>query len=725
MLTPADNRKSLVRTVMRVVAILALAASARTAEAYVGPGAGFAFVSSFVLFFTAFVLAVVVFLTSPIRFLIRLVRRRRRAGKSRCRRVVIVGLDGMSPVLADRMMKEGRLPNFAALADQGSFSPLRSTLPSASPVAWSTFQTGTNPGKHNIFDFLTRNPKNYMPDLSSAWVHAPSRSLKVGRYRLSIGRPRVIGKRKSLPFWKTLGEHGVFSIVLRVPITFPPETFEGVILSGMCVPDLRGTQGSFTYFTTDGTERSKHESGLRIVVTRKGDIIRSAIPGPVDPNDPDGRTLEAPFTATVNEENGSVAVRFPGEEVTLRLREFSPWIRLRFRAGLGRTVTGICRFYLREVSPEFQLYVTPINIDPERPALPLSHPFVYSAYLAKTFGPYATLGLAEDTWALNESVIDEGTFLDLAHDIHKERETMFFDSLEKIDYGMAACVFDLSDRVQHMFWQYTPEARAAGSRPGESEHAGAVEAVYEQMDGMIGRLLQLLNRDDVLIVMSDHGFGTFQRCVNLNAWLRENGLLVMKDDAASCEGYFRNVDWPRTKAYAVGLGGIFINQAGRESSGIVQAGEEKEAVKSAIASGLKGLRDNEKQAAPVRHVFDTSRVYSGPYVDNAPDLIVGFADGYRVSWDSVIGKFDATVITDNEKAWSGDHCIDPDLVPGVLFCNRRIAAERPGIIDIAPTVLDLFGVPIPKYMDGRPLLSTVRNGDAPGLRDEGSQNRAG
>ena len=401
----------------------------------------------------------------------------------------------------------------------------------------------------------------------------------------------------------------------------------------------------------------------------------------------------------------SALLKICGQQIPLTRGKHSPWVRLTFPAGLGMKVRGICRFCLVETSPHFRLYVTPLNIDPEKPALPLSHPFLYAPYLAKVFGPFATLGLAEDTGALNEGILDETAFLEQTSLIHEERERMFFDALDKVDRGVVACVFDATDRVQHMFWQYTPEARAAGSRPAASEHAGAVEACYREMDRMLGRTMERLGRGDLLIVMSDHGFTSFQRCVSLNSWLMQEGFLVLRDQAQECDGYYANVDWSRTKAYALGLGGIFINQAGREAQGIVREGEEKQAVKQAIRDGLLALQDEAARSTVVRRVFDAAAHYHGPYAENGPDLLVGFAEGYRVSWDGVTGKFGPAVIEPNSKAWSGDHCVDPELVPGVLFCNRGVAAKDPGIVDIAPTVLAAFGVPVPKYMDGKPLLA--------------------
>ncbi|MFH1269224.1 MAG: alkaline phosphatase family protein, partial [Planctomycetota bacterium] len=417
-----------------------------------------------------------------------------------------------------------------------------------------------------------------------------------------------------------------------------------------------------------------------------------------------------------------VELVLPGQRIRLKPHTYSPWVRLTFRAGLGVKVRGICRFYLKEASPGFGLYLSPLNIDPETPALPLSHPFVYAPYLAKVFGPYATLGLAEDTSALNEGVLDEEAFLAQAYDIHAERERMFFDACRKVDHGMVACVFDITDRIQHVFWQYTQEGRGAGSQPEPSDHDEAVEECYRRMDEMIGRVRKTLGRNDLLMVVSDHGFAAFHTCVNLNAWLRQHGFLALKDGARECGGYFKNVDWPRTKAYALGLGGIFINQAGREAKGIVEEGEERLAVVRAIAEGLRELEAPGSGERVVRRMFDLRARYRGPYAENGPDLIVGFADGYRVSWDCVTGGFGGEVITPNKKPWSGDHCIDPAVVPGVFFSNRPISADRPGIIDVAPTVLDAFGIPAPSYMQGESLLADRRAGILRSAEQEASED---
>ena len=239
------------RAVGALAFLAAVLLPVRAAHAYGGPGAGFAVLSSFLIFFIAFALVGLILLTTPIRLLWRLVRGRRRRQAGKYSRVVVIGLDGMSPVVARRLMDQGDLPHFRRLAESGDFRPLRSTLPSISPVAWSTFQTGVFPDKHNVFDFLSRDRRTYLPVLSSARIEPPKRAIRLGSWQIPLGRPRIASLRKNQPFWKILGDHGVFSMVLRVPITFPIEKFRGVALAGMCAPDLRGSQGSFTYFTTE------------------------------------------------------------------------------------------------------------------------------------------------------------------------------------------------------------------------------------------------------------------------------------------------------------------------------------------------------------------------------------------------------------------------------------------------------------------------------------------
>jgi predicted AlkP superfamily phosphohydrolase/phosphomutase len=732
------------RTLSFITAALAAAVLyPSTAQAYVGPGAGFAVVGSLAVVFITFFLAAGSLISWPFRALTRAIRGRKLRGPSEIKRAIVLGLDGLDPVLAKRFMDEGLLPNFKKLADEGSFKPLQTACPSMSPVAWSTFATGVDASRHNIFDFLGRDEKTYFPILSSTRISNPEKSIKLGRYTIPIGKPSIRLMRKSKTFWKVLDDCYVPCHVLRVPITFPPEKMKNsVILSAMCVPDLRGSQGSFTMFTTDSERVGAYTGGTLLLVERDGDVVKGELPGPPSPFDPEAGEMKVPFTAKIDEFSEAVSFDFGGNEVTLPVREYSDWLTVEFSAGLGVKVKGIVKLYVTQIAPHFELYVTPINIDPDDPAMPISDPSMFAQYLAKLQGSYATLGLAEDTWALNERMIDESAFLEQTYAIHEEREKMFFNSLRKNRSGLTVVVFDATDRIQHMFMRYLDESNPANRGKDTTEHKDAIRDLYVKMDGLLARVMEHVDDKTLLTVISDHGFKQFKRGVNINTWALENGYMKAKangDGAASPEGeacdlggycagvpgetsaigeYLRGVDWSETRIYQLGLSGIYINRKGREAEGIVKSDEYK-ALKREIIEKLQGLRDPDTGEVAITSVYDTEEIMSGPYTDGAPDLIIGYNVGYRASWDAAVGKSSETVVEDNVKSWSGDHCIDYKLAPGVLFTNRKVAADRPGLIDLGPSILELFGVAVPDFMMGKPIFRG--SGDT----DDSNEMRAG
>ena len=659
--------------------------------AYIGPGAGFAFLGSFLTLIAGFFLSLFSLLVWPIRMLWRLVLRRKGYSKARVKKTIFLGLDGLDPKLTERFIAEGKLPNLAKLAKDGSYRRLRTTFPSLSPVAWSTFATGVSPAKHNIFDFLDRDLKSYLPQLSSAHVGKSERVLRIGRWRIPLSAPPIELRQKSKPFWKILGERGVGCTILRVPITFPPEPFDGKLLSAMCTPDLKGTQGSFSQFTTRVATAS-FENGSRYPLRATQAGYDGEIEGPEDTFIEAGPKLRIPFQ--LHRQNGDYELRVQDHRSALKPGEYTEWLRLTFRTAIGAKAIGMARFLLTETDPECSLYMSPINIDPERPALPISHPSYYAVYLANLLGSFATAGMAEDTWALNEGVIDEDAFLRQAYSIYDEREAMFMNALESSSHGVVACVFDTSDRVQHMFY-----AQMSAS----DRHSQVIEEMYSRMDALVGKTLPFVDEDTALFVLSDHGFCAFRRGVNLNSWLRDNGYLHLKDDAQVSGSFFEGVDWGRTRAYALGLGGFYLNIKGREALGTVEPGPAAERLKQEIIDKLSALREATGEA-PIRTVYATSALYRGPYSGAAPDFLVGYNEGYRASWEGAVGKVSEHVLEDNDKAWSGDHCVDPVLVPGVLFSNLKITAEDPGIEDMAPTALRLFGIDPLAWMDGKPVL---------------------
>lgn len=688
------------RTTLAVATALALAAS--PAAAYIGPGAGFAVMSSFLVILVTLLVVVASVLAWPFRALWRLVRRTG-PPKAAIRRFIVIGFDGQDPGLTDQYLREGLLPNFAKLAAQGTYRRLQTTYPALSPVAWSSFSTGTHPARHNIFDFLDRDRRTYLPLLSGTRIGPVQRFLRLGRYLVPRERPELTNLRRSKPFWTLLGERRIWSTILRVPMTFPPDKVYGAELSAMCVPDLLGTQGTFLLFTTRPPTATFKEGGQRVAITVDGDRLDTVVTGPENGFVVGHPPLTCPLSVTLDRAAMRATVAVGGTRVTLAAGELSGWLPLAFPAAPGVTVRGIARVQVLEMGEHVSIYMSPINLDPEAPAMPISHPAYYANYLAKRHGPFATLGLAEDTWALNEGVTDDATFLRQAHDIDDERRTMCLSALDKLRSGAMVCVFDATDRVQHMFWRYIDPAHPAHRTDVPAEHRDAIKALYRKNDALVGEIAASLSPDDVLMVISDHGFSPFRRGVNLNAWLLREGYLALKAGATGSAEWLRDVDWTKTRAYCLGLSGMYLNLRGREQHGIVEPGDEARRLKAEIAAKLKGLRDDAKGEVGVREAFDTTALYDGPYSENAPDLVIGYNAGYRTSWDCATGMVSGPIFEDNTKAWSGDHCIDPRLVPGVVFCNRKIGDRRDlSIVDLAPTALRLFGLEPPAHMDGRP-----------------------
>lgn len=687
------------------LAVVAVLAYGDTAFGYIGPGAGIAVLGSFLAVFIAMLSAILTLFTWPIRWVIRSIKGRKAFARAKVKRVVILGLDGMEPTLVEKYMAEGKMPNFVKLREKGSYQTLGTTLPPLSPVAWSSFLTGCNPGKHNIFDFLTIDRRSYLPKLSSVHIGGVEKTIKIGKYQIPIGKAALRGLRKSTPFWTYLGRSGIFSNVIRVPITWPPEKFRGVLLSAMCVPDLRGSQGTFSYYTTRKMDELPYTGGEQVEVTWRGSSVESHLIGPENSLVSGAGPMKLPFTVTRNSDKRTAQLKIGGETYQLTLGQYTPWIKFRFKAGPGVKVHGICQFLLMSVDPQLDLYVTPLQIDPEKPVMPIAHPTVYSTYLAKTQGSFATLGLAEDTWALNEKILQDPGFLHQCTEADEEREVMFFDALSKVNRGMVCCVFDGTDRIQHMFWRYIDPKHPAREGFGSERLKNAIPELYERMDKLVGKTMAKCDDDEtLLLVISDHGFKSFRYGIDLNRWLIDNGYMVLKEEPKG-QRYLATVDWSKTRAYAQGLAGMFLNIEGRESQGIVQSGDEADQLLAEICGKLTGLVDPRHNEVAIRKAYSAKHSYRGPYVQEAPDIVVGYNEGYRVSWESAVGDITGEVFHDNVKAWSGDHCIDPAIVPGVMFSNRRIEGKErsPRLLDLGPTVLELFGVNVPSHMDGKPL----------------------
>lgn len=671
---------------------------------YVGPGAGFAFAGSFLFIFAAFFLALFNLLTFPIRALIMFLKRYRTLRLAKYKRVIIVGFDGMDYHLLNRFMKDGkRFPHFETLARQGTFTPLMSTEPPISPVAWSTFATGVNPGKHNIFDFLTTDRKTYMPKISCSEIIPPKRFFRIGRWTFPLSKPKVELKRKSQSFWKIVGDRGIFASVLRVPYTFPPEKFYGTMLSGLGTPDLRGTQGSFSFYTTDGGGQSDIWEGEFEKLEEVGDdIYTGKIKGPGNPFLKGNPPLEIPFRLILDRENGAAEFKVNNETVTIRRDKISHWVKLQFKAGLVK-ISGVTQLVLSGTDP-VRLYISPINIDPESPSMVVSHPRIFSVYLSKLLGSFATLGMVEDTTAVNEKVLSETNFLDQVYNAQLEREQVFFDTLKKLKKGLIVQVFEATDRIQHMFWRYMKDSGSPAPHASKDERVRqAIYNSYKAMDDFLGKLLTFLKEEDCLLIVSDHGFNAFNRGFHLNSWLYKEGYLVLKEGKTRSDKWYADVDWTKSKAYGQGLNGLFLNMEGREKYGIVKKGQEAETLKAEIIKKLMKAKDPETGQPVVKKAWNREDLYRGPYVQNSPDVVLGYNIGIRVSWESSVNFVGKEIFSDNTRMWSGDHAFTRDQVPGIFFSNKKIAETNPSLMDISPTVLSVLGIKPPPFIDGRDL----------------------
>jgi predicted AlkP superfamily phosphohydrolase/phosphomutase len=612
------------------------------------------------------------------------------------KKVIVIGLDGFEPTIAEALMAAGELPHLARLREQGGYERIHTTYPAQTPVAWSSFATGTNPGGHGIFDFLSRDPKTYLPVMA------------LSRYeqKNAFVPPRVVNMRRGVPIWQVLSDAGIPSTVIRCPGTYPPDAIKGRMLSGVGVPDLRGGFGTSTVFTSASDVESDYNEKIVPVRLNGNAPVTTNLIGPRNPKTQADATFE--ITLQPELQARKVIVRSEGQPDALEVHEgkWSGWLRIKFKVGMLQSVRGMVRFYLRRLTPEFELYAAPINFDPEAPLFPISHPENYAAELRARMGNFYTVGMAEDHDGLINGRFDEAAFMNQCRTVMREREKMLLYELERTREGLFFCLFDTPDRLQHMLWRFREHDHPANQDGLPPDMQRAIEEHYRACDAIIGEALPFVDDQTLLIVLSDHGMNSFQRGLNLNTWLYENGFLALKNGARPGDqdgGFFRSVDWSRTRAFALGLGAIFLNMRGREAQGIVRP-EEAEGVKAALVKGLSGLCDQERQRVAVRSICTREQLYSGPYVAEAPDLLVNFAPGYRVSWGTPLGGVPQGLFEDNRKKWGGDHVIDPALIPGVLWMNQRFDGDSVRLLDMAPTILTALGAPKPPTMEGRNLL---------------------
>ena len=631
------------------------------------------------------------------------------------KRVIVLGIDGMDHATLERFLREGHLPNFAKLADEGGFSALETTMPPLSPVAWSTFITGMNPGGHGVFDFLHRDPDTMQPVEPFYVIGPEGRTLNLGTWVLPLSGGDVELYRRGQALWELLDGVGIDTTIFRMPVNFPPVDTGGRSFAGMGTPDMLGGHGTYSLFTDYPPDNLSEITGRVELVEVVNQRVEAQLLGPpnsfrrrqVNPGalvtggqiEYEPTDLIADFEVHIDPDAPVARIVIQDTELVLNQGEWSDWVRIEFEAiPYVANITAMGRFYLQEIRPDFRLYVTPLQIHPEDPAMPLSNPDSWAAELHDTLGPFYTQELPEDTKAFSEGVFNGREFWEQSQFVFGERRRALDYFLDTFDDGLLFFYFSSVDQGSHMLYHY--------SDPDHPLHVedellvDGIRTLYTEMDEALGRVMEVVDEHTTLIVMSDHGFAPFYWGVNLNTWLLERGYVTLKDPSQQGKlPLFANVDWSQTRAYAFGLGGLYVNLRGRERDGIVEPGADYDSVLDDLERDLLAMTDDRNGNAPVSLVYRTRSQFDGPHLERGPDIVVGYSRGYRSSWENPLGEFPPEVIVDNDDPWSGDHQNDYRLVPGILLTNQRITLDRPALSDLTVTVLDEFGVaPLPEMI---------------------------
>ncbi len=638
-----------------------------------------------------------------------------RVSRAAGKKVIVLGIDGMDPRLSSEMMQQGLLRNLAKLRAAGGFSDLGTSIPPQSPVAWANFINGAGPGSHGIFDFIHRHPHEQCAPFYSAAETLPGEGgWEIGDHNIPLDfwpfnhkPPATVLRRQGVPFWDYLDEAGVPSTFYDLPSNYPASPSKcghHRCICGMGTPDVLGTYGTYQYFSEDGPEQPLDEGGgKRSKLTFESETARARIVGP------DNTMLRTPEPIHVDllihrdRSANAAVIQIEGKRIILNPGEWSRWTQLDFTLATpwflpSKTVTGICRFYLQEVAPNFRLYVSPVNINPADPAVPISEPPSFIQDVSGRLGPFYTTGFQEDHKARTNGIFNDDEYLRQANLVLDERLKLLEDALQNYDDGLLFFYFSSSDLQSHMFWWTPGEQHPTRTAPEAERFNRHIRTLYQRLDGIVGDLYDRYGSQATIIVMSDHGFANFGRQFNLNSWLRDFGYINPRE----CTSIMSDIDWSRTTAYGLGINGLYLNLKGRERDGIVEPNEAEELL-TELTNRLEAVRDFDEKPV-IRNVYRASRVYAGSATGLAPDLIVGYHRGYRASWATCLGDLSDDVITPNDAAWSADHCADALEVPGVLWSNRSIRGRAPSLVDLAPSILAEYGLATPSAMTGRNIL---------------------
>jgi predicted AlkP superfamily phosphohydrolase/phosphomutase len=649
-----------------------------------------------------------------------------RVSRSAGKKVIVIGIDGLDPRLCERMMNERdargrpRLPHLARLREQGGFSRLGTSIPPQSPVAWANFINGAGPGSHGIFDFIHRHPEDQgaHPFYGASETVPGEGYWDVGEHRLQLDfwpfNHKLAStelRRQGVPFWEYLDEAGIPSTFYDLPCNYPPSPSKHGhhrCLCGMGTPDMMGsgTYGTYQHFAEDGPiEPESQSGGRRCRLSFEGETARAAILGP------DNGLLQVPRPTSVEflvhrdrQANGAV-IEIQSQRLLLRAGDWSRWIKINFTISTpwfvpSKNASGICRFYLQEVAPNCRLYVTPVNVDPSDPLFQISEPPSFVQGISEKLGLFYTTGFQEDYSARKNNVFVDDEFVRQAGEVLEERLALFRHAVHNYDDGLLFFYFSSSDLQSHMLWWNSDDEHPVRTAQQAERYFQHIHRLYQRLDQVIGDIVDRYGSQATILVMSDHGFANFGRQFNLNTWLRDHAYLGPPD----CTSLMSDVDWSQTRAYGLGINGLYLNLRGRERDGIVEP-DQKDALLAQLVRELEAVQD-ENGDSPIRRVYRTDQEasYRGDATALAPDLIIGYSSGYRASWATILGDITPEILLNNDSAWSADHCADALEVPGVLFSNRPLRRQGPYLWDVAPSILAEFGLPTPSGMIGRSVL---------------------
>ncbi len=637
--------------------------------------------------------------------------------------VFVVGVDGMDPVILERLLARGEMPNFARLRDEGALQTLGTATPPQSPVAWSNFVTGMNPGGHGIFDFIHRDPATYKPISSAMQPAEESGAVHLFGYVVPTSAPEVRNNRGGTPWWDVLQQHGVHVEVYRIPGNFPTPPSKARVLAGMGTVDVRGGYGTYTLYT-DRPVPEKAKGDIQRVRVQDLDLdgtpdtVNGILRGPPDqfhlepgavPGDSD--YLAKGVAIHIAADRGAAVVEIGDQRALLKQGEWSDWIAVDYDAlpmGLV-SVAGAVRFFAKELAPGFSVYASPVNISPASPAVPLTSPDSFLDELFDNLGFFYTKGMPEETEALKDGVFDDDDYLAQVALVQKDTQRMVELALDRFETGNTTFVYLSDIDLQcHMLWRHgDPKQPGAPPHPASDpaiapRHAHDIERFYRDVDRELGAIRKRLPPETLLVVMSDHGFQPYTRKLHLNAWLRDNGYLVLKNDKRTGQIVAGDVDWSRTRAYGLGFNGLYLNLAGREGQGIVAPGDAA-ALARELRETLEALRDPASGRRIVLRVDRAEDVYSAERRAEGPDLIVGYDRGYGASDESTLGEITEAVLEDNTSRWSGNHLMAPEVVPGILATNRKLEGSGYDLTDLTVTLLAHYGIDPAPGMVGEPI----------------------